>query len=237
MPLLTICAFAAVSFIAHPLLATKAHHRHFFKARASLLRLSIDDGGAIAEKLTALSLPSEPSPDLTPQDVVRCLCMGLKFANVPNVGDGLRRVYHFTTYECRAALTSRKGYKSGPERFVKFAEMWALPGCVSFQLVSEPTIIPGTQTRGAMASVAVDVVETLAFRHKSGFERVGSADESVGPGEEANEPSTRTERYLFTLQQERRPPLTGCWMVTTLMPCAAADLTKPVSHLCGSAVI
>jgi hypothetical protein len=65
----------------------------------------------------------------------------------------------FTTYLCRAALTSRKGYKSGVERFVEYAELYTLLGCLSFALVGEPTIIPATQTRGALASISVDVTE------------------------------------------------------------------------------
>ena len=164
----------------------------------------------MAMSLQVLSLPREPTPELSPADVVHALCSGLKHNHVPNVNDGVRRVYYFTTYECRASLTSRKGYKSGVEKFVEHASLFALPGCTSFQLVGEPAIIPATQTRGALASVGVDVVEQLSFRFASGFERSSApTDDSQG---------TRTERYLFQLAQERRPPLIGCWMVTSIMP-------------------
>ena len=173
------------------------------------------------DALSVLSLPSTPTPELSPTDVVQALCSGLKHCNTPHPGDGLRRLYHFTTYECRAALTSRKGYKSGPERFVQFAELHTLPGCRSFEIVGEPTLIPATMTRGAIASLAVDVVEVLLFRHKSGFERIVATDD--GDGQSSDERlqdgvRTRTERYLFQLQQERRPPLAGCWMVTSVLP-------------------
>ena len=164
----------------------------------------------MAMSLQVLSLPREPTPELSPVDVVHALCSGLKHNHVPNVNDGVRRVYYFTTYECRASLTSRKGYKSGVEKFVEHASLFALPGCTSFQLVGEPAIIPATQTRGALASVGVDVVEQLSFRFASGFERSSApTDDSQG---------TRTERYLFQLAQERRPPLIGCWMLTSIMP-------------------
>ena len=110
--------------------------------------------------------------------------------------------------ECRAVLTRVRAGHTG-QRFVQFAELFSLPGCHSFSLVAEPTIIAGTQTRGAMASVAVDVVEVLRFRHKSGFERRDTSE----PGEEL-----RTERFLFTLEQQRRPPVAGCWMVRSFLP-------------------
>ena len=56
-----------------------------------------------------LSLPAVPHADLSPTGVVLTLCKGLKYSNVPTMNAGIRRVYEFTSYECRAALTSRKG--------------------------------------------------------------------------------------------------------------------------------
>ena len=106
-----------------------------------------------------------------------------------------------------ASLTCRKGYKSGPARFVEHANVWSLLGCASFRLVGEPTLIAGTQTRGELATVAVDVDERLGFRFQSGHERIGSR---LG--------DLRTERFLFTLVRERRPPLMGCWLVQGLLP-------------------
>lgn len=128
---------------------------------------------------------------------------------MPEPSAGLRRCFNFATYECRAALTSRKGYKDPTgEKFTQFAELHSLPNCESFALVEEPTIIAGTQTRGALATAAVDVTFRLAFRHKSGFER-----KDIIPGEER-----RVERFLFTLEQQRRPPLQGCWTIRGLLP-------------------
>ena len=123
------------------------------------------------DALTVLSLPTEPSPALSPIDVVHTLCRGLQNNNVPSENDGLRRLYAFTSYECKASLTSRKGFFSGVEKFVEHAEVYTLKGCLSFALVGEPTIIAGTQTRGAIATLSVDVSEALSFRGPSGFER------------------------------------------------------------------
>lgn len=170
-----------------------------------------EDAALAAQELAVLSLPSEPSPELSPADVVTALCRGLQSNQVPTPDAGIERVYHFTTYECRAALTARKGYKSGVERFVQHAMLYSLVECRSFRLVGEPTIIAGTQTRGAMASLAVDVQYDPGFRFKSGFER-------RAPPADADDGASEGERYLFTLQQERRPPLAGCWLVRSLMP-------------------
>lgn len=175
---------------------------------------SDDDGAAVegaAAELAALSLPSEPATSLSPADVVSALCRGLQYHQVPTPDAGVERVYRFSTFECRAALTARRGYKSGVEKFVQHAELWTIPGCRSFRLVGEPTIIAGTQVRGALASLAVDVVEDVGFRFRSGHRRGGG-----GAGGAAGAESV--ERYLFTLEQQRRPPLAGCWLVKGLLP-------------------
>ena len=183
-------------------------------------------------RLEALSLPTEPSSDLSPTDVVNLLCRGLQHAHTPTANHGLFRLHNFCTYECRASLTAREGYKSGPERFAQKAMLWALPGCHSFKLLGEPTLIPGTQTRGAMATLAVEVCEHASFYFRSGHEGgavgaqawvdplqrgvEGSSD--GGREEDSDSCELRCERYLFQLTQERRPPLAGCWLVSSLMP-------------------
>ena len=160
------------------------------------------------DSLEALSLPMEPSPELEPAAVVRAVCRGLQHADTPTLNAGLERLYRFSTFECRAALTARQG-KNSVEAFVCYANLYSLPRCPSLALVGGTTIIPGTQTRGALASLAVDVVEPIGFRFPSGHER---------PASDEMEPPVRTERYQFTLSQERRPPLAGCWLVHAVLP-------------------
>ena len=161
-----------------------------------------------AGQLAVNSLPTDPTPELTPSEVVHAVCTSMQHCHTPSTDDGLRRLYGLTTFECRCALTTRKGAFSGMEKFVQHAELYTLKGCLSFAMVGEPTIIPGTMTRGAICTISVDVSEALAFRGPSGFERIRPA----------NEGDVRTERYRFQLQQERRPPLAGCWLVTSIMP-------------------
>ena len=171
------------------------------------------------EKLAVLSLPSKPDPELSPVDVVHALCSGLKHNNIPTPDAGKTRCFEFTTYECRAALTSRKGYKYGlVERFIEHAELYTLVGSLSY-VVGEPTLIPGTQTRGALCSICVDVTEQYGFRGPSGFERQPLPEDAQRYRvREDGVAEVRTERFRFELEQQRRPPLIGCWMVKALMP-------------------
>tara|TARA_B110001452_G_scaffold265721_1_gene270954 strand:+ start:1032 stop:1583 length:552 start_codon:yes stop_codon:yes gene_type:complete len=167
--------------------------------------MTLDDA---TRSLEALSLPMEPSPDLEPAAVVRTVCRGLQHADAPTPNAGLERLYRFTTFECRAALTARQG-KNSVERFVEYANLYSLLRCPSFSIVGDATIIAGTPTRGALASLAVDVVEPVGFRFPSGHERPASTEV---------QPPIRTERYQFTLSQERRPSLAGCWLVHAVLP-------------------
>ena len=195
-----------------------------------LRRCSIVGSDLDTACLEALSLPMEASPDLSPTDVVQLLCRGLQHAHTPEQNTGLFRLHNFCTYECRASLTAREGYKSGPERFAQKANLWALPGCHSFEMLGDPTLIAGTQTRGAMATVAVEVCEHACYYFRSGHEGADASEAWVDPlqrGIESSEHASsrseggselRCERYLFRLTQERRPPLQGCWLVSSLMP-------------------
>ena len=191
-----------------------------FNARSVLPLLcanGFDDVNSAAGQLAALSLPTEPSPDLSPEAVVSLLCRGLQYNDVPMIDSGLRRVYEFATFECRAALTSRKGARSGVERFVEFADLWTIPHCKDFRPMGEATLIPGTETRGALATMTVEVDEALGFRFRSGYERTDlavDADSQQG----GDRDGTKTELYLFTLTQERRPPLAGCWLLQAVLP-------------------
>ena len=162
-----------------------------------------------------MDLPGDPSTELSPEGVVLTLCHGLQRNNEPLDNAGLRRLFKFCTYECRAALTTRKGYKDPTgERFVRHAEVWTLKGCQAFRLAGSSTVIPGTLTRGTLAIVAVDVDEAVGFRFASGYERTDTSDSHGGPADAR----VKTERYRFTLEQQRRPPAAGCWMVKELIP-------------------
>ena len=181
----------------------RAHHTTLPRGRPTM---TVPD--QLTSALAVHALPTEPSPELTPKDVVNAICTALQHCHTPSDDDGLRHLYAFTTFECRCSLTTRKGAFSGIDKFVEHAEVYTLKGCLSFALVGEPTLIPGTMTRGAICTISVDVSEALTYRGPSGFERHAPADSG----------DVHTERYRFQLSQERRPPLQGCWLVTSVMP-------------------
>ena len=68
-----------------------------------------------------------------------------------------------------------------------------------------PPAKPAKVPRGALATQVVTVVEERGFRTSAGLER------------KPEDQGTHSEDYLFTLQQERRPPLAGCWMVKEMI--------------------
>lgn len=74
------------------------------------------------------------------------------------------------------------------EKFIEFADnptFGSMVDAKSWEIMSTGPIIAGTNTRGAMQTQLVDVT----------------------PG------NGRKRRFLWTLQQERRPPRQGCWLV------------------------
>ena len=77
--------------------------------------------------------------------------------------------------------------------------------------IDEATIIPGTPTRGALATIVVALQQPSAFRFASGFER--PKDMEGSPYEVEGD-----ELVRFTLQKERLPPLQDCWLVKEILP-------------------
>lgn len=69
------------------------------------------------------------------------------------------------------------------------------------------TRIPGTATRGEICvfSVGVTTARVMAFQHKSGL---------IKDGITATPP---TVHMIVRLEQQRRPPLAGCWMIRDII--------------------
>jgi hypothetical protein len=190
-------------------------------------------------ELLALSLPGGPSIDLKPEDVVLACCRGLQHPDVPTANCGLERLFHFTTYECRASLTGRRGSSGGNgceadcaahiDNFVREGadslslsrSLFPLIHCPAFS-VGEPTCIEATQTRGAIASMVVAVRNAEAFRHPSGYAKGEQAAESLYAASSTD--TEGNELVRFTLQQERRPPLQDCWLVKEILPARLHDM-------------
>lgn len=136
-----------------------------------------------------MSLPMHPDPNMKPEDVILALVRGLQFNDVPEPDSGLRRCFEFSCDMCKAAVGGVESRAGGAsvETFIKYAKnptFQSMLDCTSFKR-GPINVIAGTETRGALATQVVTIL------------RDGSKD----------------RKFLWTLQQERRPPLEGCWLV------------------------
>mmetsp|Transcript_18525 Transcript_18525/g.53413 ORF Transcript_18525/g.53413 Transcript_18525/m.53413 type:complete len:212 (-) Transcript_18525:295-930(-) len=123
-----------------------------------------------------------PYPELNAENVVQ-LCMDNLLSNdEPRANAGLEVCFNFSSDQCRAALGGSL------EKFIQYASnptFGSMVGAKEWTKASVGPIIEGTNTRGAMQTVLVDV-----------------------------KPSNgRDRRFLWSLQRERRPPRQNCWLV------------------------
>lgn len=130
------------------------------------------------------SLP-DPNMDFSPQDVI-ALCMNhLLWSR----DEGLEVCFNFSSDRCRAAqggsLEAFREYAQNPV----FA---FLVNCDEWNIISMGPVINATNTRGSMQTMLMEAVQ-----HKMG-------DSST---------TTEARKFLWTFQQERRPPRQGCWLV------------------------
>jgi len=171
----------------------------------------IEEDDNLMGELIARRLPVKPMPELQVEEAAAAVIRGLQYMHTPYTMAGMERAYNFMTFACRKAVTGRQGATSF-ERFQKYAELspQLLPiiGCDGIQWLDAPTIIPSTQTRGAIASIPLLVYKRRGFRFQSGFERIPVTD---------NDNDYDIDRFVIRLQKERRPPLTDCWLVDQIL--------------------
>jgi hypothetical protein len=132
-----------------------------------------------------------PNPSLSAVDVVTA-CMDTLLQYHYNTHIGLEVCFHFSSDRCRAALGGSL------DEFTSYAQnptFIYLVTCQSYHIVSIGPIIPGTAHRGSMQTV---LIETCP---------------SKTSGRSFELSTEQNRRFLWTLQQERRPPLQGCWMI------------------------
>ena len=124
----------------------------------------------------------QPSPELSAEDIVHICMDSLAKNDEPRANAGLEVCFDFSSDRCRAALGGSL------ENFINFASNPIFASMVNakeWNVVSVGPVIAGSQTRGAMKTVLIDL------KPESGRDR----------------------RFLWTMQQERRPPRQGCWLV------------------------
>jgi len=99
--------------------------------------------------------------------------------------------------------------------------LYPLVRCPAFS-IGESTLVAATPTRGAIATMVVAISASNNFRHPSGFAKGEQAQASLYAASSTD--AEGSELVRFTLQQERRPPLHGCWLITEILPARLHDM-------------
>ena len=161
-------------------------------------------------ELTVLNAPTEPDPSLSAEEVAINCIRSLQWVDLPTPNAGLKRCYNFFTYGCRERVTARRGGKT-VESFAEYG-LYAPPlqpfmGASRVE-IGECTYTPAKPPlRGAWASFLITIhgAEVLSVRHQSGMDRQGVTSDL---------PVTN---MVMRLEQQRRPPNQGCWLICELM--------------------
>jgi hypothetical protein len=170
-----------------------------------------DDGSDwLQAELTLLNLPTEPSPDLDPETVALACCRSLQWVDYPTELAGLKRCFDFFTFECRKTVTARQGGQT-VERFCEYGvlspALQPFMGATRVELGNATFTPAQAPLRGALASfpVVITGASVLSVQYPSGFDRQGIS---------AQPPKTY---MVIRLEQQRRPPGQGCWLVKEVL--------------------
>jgi hypothetical protein len=134
---------------------------------------------------------------------------------------GLEVCYAFSSDRCRAAIGGSL------DRFQEYAKnpiFSYLIHCSEWNILRMGPIIPGTNHRGAMQTCLMSVRSStessslLSSSPSSSSLFTFPPSLSSSPNDDENttptSPLTYSDhRFLWTLQQERRPPYESCWMI------------------------
>lgn len=175
----------------------------------------------------AQSLPLEPSSELFPEDVITSLTRGLQYNDIPKVNSGLIRCYEFMDLACKKLVT---GHGNVPEertleKFLEYAadspKIAPFMGAASIEY-GDLVRIAGTPTRGEIVSMPVRVRASVnnPIMYDSGFARDAYLSSGVA------EPQT----FVVRLQKQRRPPLSGAYVVTDVVDTARVSaIVRPLN--------
>ena len=149
-----------------------------------------------------------PSPNaLYDQSEVVAICMDRLCENDwPKPNSGLEICFRFSGDMCRAAVGGSL------ETFLAFANNPTFASMVNAEAwaADEASFIEGTQTRGAMATVSRTAVSFFVITYRVLRCRTIESQVLVRVVPRGAEVE---RRFLWTLQQQRRPRLQGCWLI------------------------
>jgi len=168
----------------------------------------------IEAELTLSRIPEHPVPSLSEEEVANTFLRSLQLIDYPEKDAGLHRIYHFLTWDGRRSIVSSND-SSDEDHFCQQAAVspFLLPLMGASQIKLGPaTHIPGTLNRGEVVLYPVTAVgsQAMQFVHKSGMLKNCVASEP---------PVTN---LVLRLEQCRRPPLAGCWLVKGIADAAYA---------------
>ena len=194
------------------------------------------------------SLPLEPTIELSAAEVVSSVCEGLRVNDAPHKDAGIERLYNFLTPMGRVAIAPtppKSGLQGGVtlDYFLKDAgspALGALIYCTSIKLIGETRITPGTNTRGALGTQLIEVgnspladqsdsLASLKALLRADDEFLEAVLASVRTGSELPEPPPGVQvksRFWVQLEQQRRPPMQGCWLIKEFMPLAMSKFQQ-----------
>ena len=128
--------------------------------------------------LAAANLPMEPASELSEVDILSAIFRGLMYNDVPQPDTGLQRCFAFMTLPCKKLVT---GHGNVPEertleKFLEYAKsspkIAPFIGAKDIEF-GELSVIAGTATRGAIASMPLRVTTPIRspLVHDSGLVR------------------------------------------------------------------
>jgi hypothetical protein len=164
----------------------------------------------VQAELTLVGAPDKPHPDLDAFETATLIVRSLQFVDYPSQSSGLERCYDFFTLDCRAAVTARQGARS-VERFVEYGQL--APALQPFMGATKVELGEATLTdaspplRGALCSFPVTIVGApiLALQYPSGMTKGGVSQ------------SPPITNMVLRLEQQRRPPYQGSWLVREIL--------------------
>eukprot|EP00980_Cylindrotheca_fusiformis_P001111 scaffold305_cov110-Cylindrotheca_fusiformis.AAC.29 len=164
-----------------------------------------------------------PNPDLDAVQVAT-ICMDALQNQKPKVS--LELCFAFSSDRCRAAVGGTL------EEFLQYAAnpvFGKLVHCENYEIASIGPIIPGSQVRGDMQTVLIEIRKattvndalSAVVKHQKNRipieERIRQKDAELRgeilPQASASGEQKKPTRFLWTMQKERRPPRQNCWLV------------------------
>jgi hypothetical protein len=187
-------------------------------------------------------LPMQPSKELGPEVTLNTVCDGLRNNDFPTPDKGIERLYNFMTPQGLVKLAPvppKSGLQGGVtlEYFLEHAAGPALGSliyCHSTRLIGETRISPGSNTRGRIATVLLEVrnspleddsnrmeaLKALVSAPDDFLEAILAAKRNSTPLPSPPEGLLLKSRFWVQIEEQRRPPQQGAWLIKEFMPLA-----------------